>query len=113
MSGHSLDWANQPKVFKEYPGITPLSLARELQIPKGKLSAILGERFYVAAEAMGPECCGIGALYDGPAMEMLGRIKTQGSCIWWQWETSKKHREWTWGPSFDPREFLAFTCRLQ
>ena len=43
MSGHSLDWANQPKVFKEYPGITPLSLAREIQIPKGKLSAILGE----------------------------------------------------------------------
>jgi SagB-type dehydrogenase family enzyme len=42
MSGHSLDWASQPKVFKEYPGITPLSLARELQIPKGKLSAILG-----------------------------------------------------------------------
>jgi SagB-type dehydrogenase family enzyme len=44
MSGHSLDWANQPKVFKEYPGITPLALARELQIPKEKLSAILGER---------------------------------------------------------------------
>jgi len=43
MSGHSLDWANQPKVFKEYPGITSLSLPRELQIPKGKLSAILGE----------------------------------------------------------------------
>jgi hypothetical protein len=42
MSGHSLDWASQPKVFKEYPGITPLSLAREIQIPKGKLSAILG-----------------------------------------------------------------------
>ena len=43
MSGHSLDWANQPKVFKEYPGITSLSLPRELQIPKGKLSAILKE----------------------------------------------------------------------
>jgi SagB-type dehydrogenase family enzyme len=42
MSGHSLDWATQPKVFKEYPGITPLSLARGLQIPKGKLSALLG-----------------------------------------------------------------------
>ena len=38
MSGHSLDWANQPKVFKEYPGITSLSLPRERQIPKGKLS---------------------------------------------------------------------------
>ena len=43
MSGHSLDWANQPKVFKEYPGITSLSLPRELQIPKGNLSAILKE----------------------------------------------------------------------
>ena len=38
----SLDWTNQPKTFKEYPGITPLSLSREIQIPKGKLSAILG-----------------------------------------------------------------------
>jgi SagB-type dehydrogenase family enzyme len=42
MSTHSLDWTNQPKTFKEYPGITPLSLSREIQIPKGKLSAILG-----------------------------------------------------------------------
>jgi len=32
----------------------------------------LGERLYVAAEAMGLGCCGIGALYDGEAMEMLG-----------------------------------------
>ena len=43
MSGHSLDWANQPKVFKEYPGISSLPLPRDLQFPKGKLSAILGE----------------------------------------------------------------------
>ena len=43
MSGHSLDWGNQPKVFKEYPGITSLSLPKELQIPKGNLSAILKE----------------------------------------------------------------------
>ncbi|HEX9910035.1 MAG TPA: SagB/ThcOx family dehydrogenase, partial [Desulfatiglandales bacterium] len=43
MSGHSLDWANQPKAIKEYLGITSLSLPRELQIPKGKLSAILKE----------------------------------------------------------------------
>ena len=32
----------------------------------------LGERLYIAAEAMGLGCCGIGALYDGEAMEMLG-----------------------------------------
>jgi SagB-type dehydrogenase family enzyme len=43
MSGHALDWANQPKVFKQYPGITSLPLPRDLQLPKGKLSAILSE----------------------------------------------------------------------
>lgn len=43
MSAHSLDWANQPKVFKEYPGIPSLSLPRDLPIPKRKLSAILRE----------------------------------------------------------------------
>jgi nitroreductase len=32
----------------------------------------LGQRLYVAAEAMAMGCCGIGALYDGEAMEMLG-----------------------------------------
>ncbi|RPJ18478.1 MAG: SagB/ThcOx family dehydrogenase, partial [Desulfobacteraceae bacterium] len=43
MSGHALDWANQPTVFKQYPGITSLPLPRDLQLPKGKLSAILSE----------------------------------------------------------------------
>ncbi len=43
MSGHSLDWANQPKVFKEYPGIPSLPLPEELPIPKGKLSDVLKE----------------------------------------------------------------------
>jgi SagB-type dehydrogenase family enzyme len=43
MSGHSLDWANQPKVFKEYPGIPSLPLPRDLELPKGRLSAIIGE----------------------------------------------------------------------
>jgi SagB-type dehydrogenase family enzyme len=43
MSGHALDWANQPKVFKEYPGITSLPLPRDLQLPRGKLPAILSE----------------------------------------------------------------------
>jgi nitroreductase len=32
----------------------------------------LGQRLYVSAEAMGMGCCGIGALYDGEAMDMLG-----------------------------------------
>jgi len=43
MSAHSMDWANQPKAFKEYPGITSLPLPKDLQFPKGKLSAVLGE----------------------------------------------------------------------
>ncbi len=43
MSGHSLDWANQPRVFKEYPGITSLPLPRDLQLPKEKLSGFLAE----------------------------------------------------------------------
>ena len=36
----------------------------------------LGQRLYVAAEAMGLGCCGIGALYDSEAMEMLGLNQT-------------------------------------
>ena len=32
----------------------------------------LGQRLYIASEAMGLGCCGIGALYDGEAMDMLG-----------------------------------------
>ena len=43
MTGHSLDWANQPRVFKEYPGIPSHPLPRDLPVPKGKLSTILGE----------------------------------------------------------------------
>jgi SagB-type dehydrogenase family enzyme len=43
MSGHFMDWANQPKLFKEYPGIPSLPLPKDLQFPKGKLSAVLGE----------------------------------------------------------------------
>jgi SagB-type dehydrogenase family enzyme len=42
MSGHSLDWANQPKVFKEYAGIISLPLPKDLQIPREKLSAVVG-----------------------------------------------------------------------
>jgi SagB-type dehydrogenase family enzyme len=52
MSGHPLDWANQPKVFKEYPGIISLPLPRDLRFPKGKLSALLGEA--VASDAPKP-----------------------------------------------------------
>ncbi|MBN1849229.1 MAG: SagB family peptide dehydrogenase [Deltaproteobacteria bacterium] len=30
MSGHGLDWANQPNVYKEYPGIEPIQLSLEV-----------------------------------------------------------------------------------
>jgi len=45
--------------------------------PRGYRYAMLtagriGQRLYAAAEGMGMGCCGIGALYDGEAMEMLG-----------------------------------------
>jgi len=61
MSGHSLDWANQPKVFKEYPGISSLSLPRDLQIPRGKLSAILSE----------PEAAGLAKPLDMETLSLL------------------------------------------
>jgi SagB-type dehydrogenase family enzyme len=32
----------------------------------------MGQRLYMAATAMGMGCCGIGALYDGEAVEQLG-----------------------------------------
>jgi len=32
----------------------------------------LGQRLYIAATSMGLGCCGIGALYDGEAAELLG-----------------------------------------
>jgi nitroreductase len=32
----------------------------------------MGQRLYMAATAMGMECCGIGAFYDGEAAELLG-----------------------------------------
>jgi len=36
----------------------------------------MGERLYIAATAMGIGCCGIGALYDGEAAQLLGLNKT-------------------------------------
>lgn len=33
MSGHYMDWQNQPSVFKEYPGIDPISLPRDVPLP--------------------------------------------------------------------------------
>ena len=33
MSGHYMDWQNQPSVFKEYPGIEPIPLPRDVPLP--------------------------------------------------------------------------------
>jgi SagB-type dehydrogenase family enzyme len=33
MGGHPLDWANQPNVYKTYPGIEPIPLRREPDLP--------------------------------------------------------------------------------
>jgi SagB-type dehydrogenase family enzyme len=41
MTPHYLDWQNQPGVFKDYPGITPLSLPSDLSLPEEELSSLL------------------------------------------------------------------------
>ena len=41
MASHYLDWQNQPNVFKDYPGVTPLSLPSDLSLPEEKLSTLL------------------------------------------------------------------------
>jgi len=41
MEGHGLDWENQPNVFKEYPGLKPLSLPEPGPFPEKKLSELL------------------------------------------------------------------------
>jgi SagB-type dehydrogenase family enzyme len=41
MTGHYLDWQNQPMVYKTYPGIEPILLPREVGLPEMKLSALL------------------------------------------------------------------------
>ncbi len=41
MTGHSLDWANQPAVFKHYEGIQPLDLPQATELPKRSLSSLM------------------------------------------------------------------------
>ncbi len=41
IGGHSLDWQNQPYVYKDYPGIEPIQLPVETPSIKEKLSSIL------------------------------------------------------------------------
>ncbi len=44
MTGHGLDWANQPDVYKLYPGIAPIDLPRDIDLPQVKLSELLNKR---------------------------------------------------------------------
>ncbi|UCF57391.1 MAG: SagB/ThcOx family dehydrogenase, partial [Deltaproteobacteria bacterium] len=44
MTPHFLDWQNQPGVFKDYPGVAPVSLPSNLPLPEEKLSSLLIER---------------------------------------------------------------------
>jgi len=41
MTGHYLDWQNQPVVYKDYPGIDPVLLPQDLRIQEKKLSLLL------------------------------------------------------------------------
>ena len=44
MSGHYLDWQNQPSVFKEYPEIEPIPLPRDVPLPSESFSALFEKR---------------------------------------------------------------------
>lgn len=44
MSPHSLDWQNQPVVFKDYHSLTPVLLPSDFSLPGEKLSTLLKER---------------------------------------------------------------------
>ena len=41
MTPHFLDWQNQPMVFKDYPGIKPVSLPRNDKLPEESFISLL------------------------------------------------------------------------
>jgi hypothetical protein len=43
MTGHSLDWKNQPTVFKSYPGVPLTELPREIQFPETSFFTLFQE----------------------------------------------------------------------
>ncbi len=49
MPAHQLDWANQPEVFKIYPGLETISLPTASNGPESYFSDLLGEAFQVEA----------------------------------------------------------------
>jgi SagB-type dehydrogenase family enzyme len=51
MSGHVLDWHNQPSTYKHYADQVPLSLPREVSLPEPLLSAVIRNRARDAAIA--------------------------------------------------------------
>jgi SagB-type dehydrogenase family enzyme len=44
LSGHNLDWDNQPSAYKTYPGITPVRLTENPLLPQVSISQILKEQ---------------------------------------------------------------------
>ena len=42
MSGHGLDWGNQPDVFKTYPGLETISLPEPTVLPTDNFSVLVG-----------------------------------------------------------------------
>ncbi len=42
LSGHYLDWSNQPNPYKDYKGLDRVELPREVQGPQAPLNAVLG-----------------------------------------------------------------------
>jgi len=41
MTGHFLDWENQPNVYKTYPDVVQLQLSRDVRFPEIKLSSLV------------------------------------------------------------------------
>jgi SagB-type dehydrogenase family enzyme len=44
ITGHYLDWENQPALYKTYPDVEPFPLPRDVQLPDKKLSSLLKEK---------------------------------------------------------------------
>ena len=53
MSGHYLDWENQPNVYKSYPDLSQILLPKEVSLPKEKLSSLIHAMPRTATPAAG------------------------------------------------------------